>query len=425
VHDVFALPPRRGRRHLQRESRWSPLHPLRANTPCTRRPAAWRPTEADSARAVTTGNLRSTEAAPRGDRAVSTARWELDPLYAGRPTWGLGDHLRDARGDMLFLMPDRGRVSSAPRPANPRRGLDLDPTRARPMQSLGHLANARVALGGWRTRLFQRALELDPRLCPPPGSGRAYHFASSGTDGRGRGAIEPPSNSIPCPSIPSTADMAQILILSRGGTRRAVGPVPKTLAQMNPSFAEARRVSHSAPFQRPPPRRGGAGTISRPPPILPDGGVGGSVGYAYAVPGPAPATRPPSCANWRRTARPARCHLYGRRGDPRGRRKGWRWPGSRNRCATTGDHDPSHRSPAGLLAGPASSRLPRRMGTAETISLRILRAPTRRGLLWGKLAARSYTAGRAGIDCRICEAGEVTRLLQRAQRATTSPRATA
>jgi tetratricopeptide (TPR) repeat protein len=177
-------------------------------------------------------------------------------------------------GDMLYLMPNADAFERAE--AATRRALDLDPTRAEAYASLGHLR-----MHAWRwdeaDRLFQRALELDPGYAPAL-QWQAYNFASLGRTDEAVAAIERAQQLDPLSLIINT-DMAQILYFA-GRHEEAVAQCQKTL-QMNPSFAEARRVSFLAlqRLHRDAEALADLETYRH----LPDGGLGGSVGYAYAV----------------------------------------------------------------------------------------------------------------------------------------------
>ena len=216
-------------------------------------------------------NLRSAEAAPHAVAQFNRAL-ELDPLYAEAYV-GLADTYA-MLGDMLYLMPNADAFERAE--AATRRALDLDPTRAEAYASLGHLR-----MHAWRweeaDRLFQRALELDPGYAPAL-QWRAYNFASLGRTDEAVAAIERAQQLDPLSLIINT-DMAQILYFA-GRHEEAVAQCQKTL-QMNPSFAEARRVSFLAlqRLHRDAEALADLETYRH----LPDGGLGGSVGYGYAV----------------------------------------------------------------------------------------------------------------------------------------------
>jgi serine/threonine-protein kinase len=216
-------------------------------------------------------NLRAAEAAPKAVEQFNRAL-ELDPLYAEAYV-GLADTYV-MLGDMLYLMPHTDAFARGEAAA--RRALDLDPTRAEAYATLGHLR-----MHGWHweeaDRLFQRALELDPGYAPAL-QWRAYNLASLGRTTEALAAIERAQQLDPLSLIINT-DRAQILYFARRH-EEAVAQCRKAL-QMNAAFAEARRVSFLA-LQR----------IHRDAEALadleayrhlPDGGVGGSVGYGYAV----------------------------------------------------------------------------------------------------------------------------------------------
>jgi tetratricopeptide (TPR) repeat protein len=157
-----------------------------------------------------------------------------------------------------------------------RRALDLDPTRAEAYASLGHL---RMHAWQWEEaeRLFQRALELDPGYAPAL-QWRAYNFASMGRTSEAVAAIERAQQLDPL-SLIINADLAQILYFARRH-EDAVAQSRKTL-QMNPAFAEARRVSFLA-LQRIHRDQEALADLEKYR-ALPDGGLGGSVGYGYAA----------------------------------------------------------------------------------------------------------------------------------------------
>jgi len=216
-------------------------------------------------------NLRSAEAAPRAIEQFNRAL-ELDPLYAEAYV-GLADTYA-MLGDMLYLMPHDDAFERAEAAA--RRALDLDPTRAEAYASLGHL---RMHAWRWQEadRLFQRALELDSAYAPAL-QWRAYNLASMGRTREAVTAIERAQQLDPL-SLIINADLAQILYFARR-PEDAVAQCRKTL-QMNASFAEARRVSFLAlqRIHRDQEARADLETYR----ALPDGGLGGSVGYGYAA----------------------------------------------------------------------------------------------------------------------------------------------
>ncbi|HEY8150617.1 MAG TPA: protein kinase [Vicinamibacteria bacterium] len=215
-------------------------------------------------------NLRSTEAAPKAIAQFNRAL-ELDPLYA-EAYIGLADTYA-ILGDM-DAMPHADAYARAEAAA--RRALDLDPTRAEGYASLGHLR-----MHAWRweeaDRLFRRALELDPGYATAL-QWRSYNLASMGRTSEAVDAIARAQQLDPLSVIINT-DMAQILYFARRYDD-ALAECRQTL-QMNPAFAEARRVSFLV-LQR----------VHRDTEALadletyrglPDGGPGGSVGYAYAA----------------------------------------------------------------------------------------------------------------------------------------------
>jgi TolB-like protein/Tfp pilus assembly protein PilF len=216
-------------------------------------------------------NLRSGEAAPKALDQFNRAL-ELDPLYAEAYV-GLADTYA-MLGDMLYLMPHADAFERAEAAA--RRALDLDPTRAEAYASLGHL---RTHAWRWEEadRLFQRALELDPKYATAL-QWRAYNLASMGRTNEALAAIERAQQLDPLSVIINT-DMAQILYFARR-YEDAIAQCGKTL-QMNPSFAEARRVLFLA-LQRVH-RDAEALAELEAYRRLPDGGLGGSVGYGYAA----------------------------------------------------------------------------------------------------------------------------------------------
>jgi len=221
-------------------------------------------------------NLRSGEAAPKALEQFNRAL-ELDPLYAEAYV-GLADTYA-MLGDMLYLMPHAdafGRAEAAARLA-----LDLDPTRAEAYASVGHLR-----MHAWRwgeaDRLFLRALELDPGYAPAL-QWRAYNLASMGRTREAVAAIERAQQLDPL-SLIINADLAQILYFA-GRYEDAVAQCRKTL-QMNPAFAEARRVSFLA-LQRIHRDQEALADLQTYR-TLPDGGLGGSVGYGYAALGRRP-----------------------------------------------------------------------------------------------------------------------------------------
>jgi TolB-like protein/Tfp pilus assembly protein PilF len=216
-------------------------------------------------------NLRSAESAPKALAQFNRAL-ELDPLYAEAYV-GLADTYA-MLGDLLYLLPHADAFDRAE--AAVRRALDLDPTRAEAYASLGHLR-----MHAWRweeaDRLFLRALELDPGYATAL-QWRAYNLASMGRTNEAVAAIERAQQLDPL-SLIINADMAQILYFARRH-EEAVAQCRKTL-QIKPDFAEARRVSFLAlqRIHRDEEARAELETYRH----LPDGGLGGSVGYGYAA----------------------------------------------------------------------------------------------------------------------------------------------
>ncbi|PYQ42520.1 MAG: hypothetical protein DMF77_12630 [Acidobacteria bacterium] len=215
-------------------------------------------------------NLRSTEAAPKAIVQFNRAL-ELDPLYAEAYV-GLADTYA-MLGDM-DAMPHADAYARAEAAA--RQALDLDPARAEGYASLGHLR-----MHAWRweeaDRLFGRALEIDPGYATAL-QWRSYNLASMGRTSEAVDAIVRAQQLDPLSVIINT-DMAQILYFARR-YEDAVAQCGKTL-QMNPAFAEARRVSFLVRqrVHRDAEALADLETYRRQP----DGGPGGSVGYAYAV----------------------------------------------------------------------------------------------------------------------------------------------
>jgi tetratricopeptide (TPR) repeat protein len=196
----------------------------------------------------------------------------LDPLYAPAYT-GLADALATL-GDMLHSMPHREAFARAEAAA--RRALALDPSEAEAHATLGH-----VRMHAWRwaeaDREFRVAIEQSPGHAPAR-QWRAYNLASQGRlaeaveEGRRAEHLDPLSPII-------AADVAQLLYFA-GRDAEAVAQARQTL-QMSPSFAEARRVLFLALL-----RSGRHSEAARELERYvrePDGGPGGSVGYAYAL----------------------------------------------------------------------------------------------------------------------------------------------
>jgi Flp pilus assembly protein TadD len=208
-----------------------------------------------------------------GGGGVPTARWSWIPCTR-KPTWGWPTPTRCSATCCTCLLPHADAFDRAEAAA--RRALDLDPTRAEAYASLGHLR-----MHAWRwpeaDRLFQRALELDPGYAPAL-QWRAYNFASMGRTSEAVAAIERAQQLDPLSPI-INADLAQILYFARRH-EDAVAQSRKTL-QMNPAFAEARRVSFLA-LQRIHRDQEALADLETYR-ALPDGGLGGSVGYGYAA----------------------------------------------------------------------------------------------------------------------------------------------
>jgi TolB-like protein/Tfp pilus assembly protein PilF len=215
-------------------------------------------------------NLRSAETVPQAIGEFNRAL-QLDPLYA--PAYaGLADAFATL-GDMLHSMPHREAFARAEAAA--RRALALDPSEAEAHATLGH-----VRMHAWRwaeaEREFQLAIEQSPGYAPAH-QWRAFNLASQGRldaavlQSRRAEELDPLS-----PIIAS--DVAQILYFA-GRDREAIAQARQTL-QMNPSFAEARRVLFLALL-----RSGARAEAARELEAFvrhPDGGPGASVGYAYA-----------------------------------------------------------------------------------------------------------------------------------------------
>ncbi len=216
-------------------------------------------------------NMRSGEAAPRAIEQFNQAL-SLDPLYA--PAYaGLADTYL-MLGDMLYLLPHRDAFARAEAAAL--RAIALDPAEAAAYASLGHI---RMHEWQWEEaeRAFARALELNPGYASAH-QWRAYNFASLGRVDDSIAAIERAQQLDPL-SLIINADHAQLLYFS-GRYEAAVEQCRKTL-QMAAEFPEARRVSFLA-LERLHSNQealAAAQAYHRHP----DGGPGGSVGYAYAV----------------------------------------------------------------------------------------------------------------------------------------------
>jgi TolB-like protein/lipoprotein NlpI len=216
-------------------------------------------------------NMRSAEAAPKAIEQFNRAL-ELDPLYA--PAYvGLADTYL-MLGDMLYTMPHRDAFARAEAAAL--KALLLDPADAEAYATLGHL---RMHAWQWpeAERAFARSVDLNPGYASAH-QWRAYNLASLGRMGEGLAAMQRALELDPL-SLIINADMAQMLYFA-GRYDAAIQQSRKTL-QMNPGFAEARRVCFLA-LQRAHRNEEALAeleTYHRQP----DGGPGGSVGFAYAV----------------------------------------------------------------------------------------------------------------------------------------------
>jgi eukaryotic-like serine/threonine-protein kinase len=216
-------------------------------------------------------NLRSDETVPQAIGEFNRAL-QLDPLYAPAYT-GLADALATL-GDMLHSVPHREAFARAEAAA--RRALELDPSEAEAHATLGH-----IRMHAWRwaeaEREFQLAIEKGPGHAPAH-QWRAFNLASQGRldeavrESRTAEQLDPLSPII-------AADVAQILYFA-GRDGEAIAQARQTL-QMNPSFAEARRILFLALL-----RSGRSTEAARELDAYarhPDGGPGASVGYAYAL----------------------------------------------------------------------------------------------------------------------------------------------
>jgi TolB-like protein/Flp pilus assembly protein TadD len=216
-------------------------------------------------------SLRSTESVPAAIGEFNRAL-ELDPLYAPAYT-GLADAFATL-GDMLHSMPHQEAFTRAEAAA--RRALELDPSEAEAHATLGHMR-----MHAWRwaeaEREFQLAIDLSPGYAPAH-QWRAFNLASRGrldeavAQSRRAEQLDPLSPII-------GADVAQVLYFA-GRDQEAIAQSRKTL-QMSPSFAEARRILFLALL-----RTGHRAEAARELAAYvrnPDGGPGGSVGYAYAL----------------------------------------------------------------------------------------------------------------------------------------------
>ena len=196
----------------------------------------------------------------------------LDPLYAQAYT-GLADALVTL-GDMLYLMPSKDAFAKAE--AASLRALDLDPSQAEAHATLGHLRTH-----AWRwteaEREFESAIGLNSGYATAH-HWHAFNLASMSRPDEAIAEIERAQELDPLSLIINT-DRAQVLFFT-GHDEDAVAQSRKTL-QMNPGFAEARRIlflslqrtHHDADALRE------LDTYYR----MPDGGAGASVGWAYAV----------------------------------------------------------------------------------------------------------------------------------------------
>jgi eukaryotic-like serine/threonine-protein kinase len=215
-------------------------------------------------------NLRSGETVPQAVAEFNRAL-QQDPLYASAYT-GLADALATL-GDMLHSMPHREAFARAEAAA--RRALALDPSEAEAHATLGHMR-----MHAWRwaeaDREFRLAIEKSPGHAPAH-QWRAYNLASQGRlaeavhESRTAEQLDPLSPII-------AADVAQILYFA-GRDEEAVAQARQTLL-MNPSFAEARRILFLALLRAG--RRAEAARELEAYVRHPDGGPGGSVGFAYA-----------------------------------------------------------------------------------------------------------------------------------------------
>jgi tetratricopeptide (TPR) repeat protein len=197
---------------------------------------------------------------------------ELDPLYA--QAWaGLADTYLTL-GDMLYLMPIKDAFARAEAAAL--RALELDPSRAEAYASLGHL---RMHAWQWGAaeQAFRRALDLNPGYASAH-QWRAYNFSSQRRHREAIASIDRAQQLDPL-SLIINADRAEILYFA-GRDGEAIAQCAKAL-QMDGGFAEARRVCFLARLRAG--RREEALADLETYRRLPDGGPGGSVGYAYAV----------------------------------------------------------------------------------------------------------------------------------------------
>jgi serine/threonine-protein kinase len=214
-------------------------------------------------------NMRTAEAAPKALAQFNRAL-ALDPLYA--PAYaGLADTYLTL-GDMLYLMPHRDAFARGEAAAL--RAIELDPSQAAAYASLGHL---RMHAWQWEDadRAFQRALALDPGYASAL-QWRAYDLASMGRMDAALASIERAQAVDPL-SLIVNADRAELLWFG-GRYAEAIEQSRKTL-QMDPDFAEAHRILFLALQRtgRAEEALAGVEAYRR----LRDGGIGGSVGYAY------------------------------------------------------------------------------------------------------------------------------------------------
>jgi TolB-like protein/Flp pilus assembly protein TadD len=216
-------------------------------------------------------NLRSKEGVTRAIDQFNHAL-ELDPLYAPAYT-GLADALVTL-GDVLYLMPSKDAFARAE--AASLRALELDPSEAEAHATLGHLR-----MHAWRwaeaEQEYQSAIDLNP-ACANAYHWRSFNFASMGRPDEAIASIGRAVELDPL-SLIINADRAQVLFFT-GHPEDAVAQSRKTL-QMNPNFAEARRILFLA-LQRTHHDEEALREVKAYH-RLPDGGPGGSVGWAYAV----------------------------------------------------------------------------------------------------------------------------------------------
>ena len=215
-------------------------------------------------------SLRSTQTVPDAIEQFNRAL-QLDPLYAPAYT-GLADAFATL-GDMLHSMPHREAFARAEAAA--RRALQLDPSEAEAHATLGH-----VRMHAWRWAEAEREFELAIQLRPgyaPAHHWRAYNLASQGRLDQAVATMRHAEQLDPLSPIIGS-DVAQILYFA-GRDREAIAQARQTL-QMHPSFAEARRILFLALLHAG--ERAAAARELETYARHPDGGPGGSVGYAYA-----------------------------------------------------------------------------------------------------------------------------------------------